>query len=123
VPINANMASAGEERRRWQRHPFTVPVRVTIEKLRDVTLVDTRACEMNDGGITICAKAQLSIGTQVEIEFTAPSFDFPLTLRGVVRDAAGNRYGVEFLVTTAAENEHLVLFGEILRSQVGCSEA
>jgi hypothetical protein len=115
MPTNANSDSAGEEQRRWQRYQFTVPVRVTIEQPRHATLVDTRACEMNDGGITICAKAELSIGAQLEIRFMPPSFDFPLTLRGVVRDAAKDRYGVEFLVTSAAEKEHLMIFGEILR--------
>ena len=114
---------AAPEGRRWQRCQLTVPVRLRIEKAQDAALMDTRGCQMNDGGIAIYATAELSIGTQVEIEFTPPSFDFPLTLRGVVRNGAKNQYGVEFLETSAAEKEHLILFGEILRCQVGYPKA
>jgi len=85
--------------------------------------MDTRACQMNNGGIAIYTNAELSIGTQAKIEFAPLSFDFPLTLRGVVGNRAGNRYGVEFLETTAAEKEHLILFAEILRSKAGFVDA
>jgi PilZ domain len=123
MSITANIDDVSEERRRWHRYQFAVPVRVTIEKPRDATLVDTRACEMNDGGITIYAKAELSIGTEAKIEFAPASFDFPLTLKGVVRNRAGGQYGVEFLVTSAAENEHLTIFREILRSKAASPDA
>jgi len=110
-------------RRRWRRYHVAAPVRVTIEKPRHATLVDTRAYEMNDGGIAIRTNAELSIGTQAKIEFAPPSFDCALTLRGVVRNRAGSQYGVEFLVTSAAEKQHLILFQEILRTEVGCLDA
>ncbi|MFI5118262.1 MAG: PilZ domain-containing protein [Terriglobales bacterium] len=122
MPTNTNIDDA-TKRRRCHRFQFTAPLRLRIEKAQDGTLTDTRGCQMNDGGIAIYANAELSIGTQVEIEFTPPSFDFPLTLRGVVRNRTGNQYGVEFLETSAAEKEHLVLFGEILRSKAGCFDA
>jgi hypothetical protein len=67
--------------------------------------------------------AELSIGTQTKIEFAPLSFDFPLTLRGVVRNRAGNKYGVEFLETSAAQNEHLTIFREILHSKLGRTDA
>jgi len=123
MPTNANIEDATAERRRWHRYQFMVPLRLRIERGLDATLMTTHACHMNDGGIAIYTSAELSIGTQVGIEFTPPSFDFPLTLRGVVRNRAGNQYGVAFLVTSAAEQEHLILFGEILRSKAGCFDA
>jgi len=85
--------------------------------------MDARACQMNDGGIAMYTNADLSIGTQAKIEFAALSFGFPLTLRGVVRNRAGNQYGLEFLETSAAEKEHLILFGELLRNKARCFHA
>ena len=119
----ANFDDPSATMRRWRRYPFTVPVRVTIELPRHATLMDTRACQVNDGGIAMYTNAELSIGTQAEIKFTPAAFDFPLTLRGVVRNHAGGQYGVEFLVTSAAENEHLTIFREILHSKVESPDA
>ena len=128
MPTNTNIDGATiddatAERRRWRRYQFAAPVRVTIEKPRHTAPMDTHACHMNDGGIAIHTNTELSIGTQAKIEFALLSFDFPLTLRGVVRNRAGNQYGVEFLETTAAEREHLILFSEILRCKAGCFDA
>jgi hypothetical protein len=105
-------------RRRWQRFHFEAPIRITIERPRRNILMDTCAYEMNDGGIAIHTNANLRIGTKAKIEFAPSSFDFPLTLRGVVCNHAGRQYGVEFIETSAAEKEHLILFGEILHSKV-----
>ena len=107
-------------RRRWRRYHFAAPVRVTIEKPRPTTLQDSRANEMNDGGIAIQTNAELSLGTQATIEFVPSSFGLPLTLRGVVCNRSGKQYGVEFLVTSAAEKEHLLLFQKLLHTKVGC---
>ena len=123
MTTNVNAGDRGGETRRWKRYPLTVPVQVTIEEPRHATLVNTRASHMNDGGIAMYTKAELSVGTQAEIEFTPAAFDFPLTLRGVVRNRAGNEYGVEFLVTSAAENEHLAIFREILHSKAQTPDA
>jgi len=120
---NANIDQAAAERRRWRRYHFAAPVRVTIEKPRHTTPMNTRACHMNDGGIAIYANALLNIGTQVGIEFTPPSFDCHLRLVGIVRNCAGGHYGVECLVTSAAEKQHLILFQQILRTKVGCLDA
>jgi len=74
---------------------------------------------MNPGGIDFFADTDLAIGDKVEIELT----DYQLTLRGMIRDRTGNRYGVEFLATSAEENEQLELFRQILSSKLGCLDA
>lgn len=117
------MTKIDDASRRWRRYRLTVPIQVTIEEPRHTTLVDTRTCQVNDGGIAMCTNAELSIGTQAEIEFMPASFDFPLTLRGVVRNRCGKQYGVEFVETSAAEKEHLILFQEILRTKTGSLNA
>lgn len=123
MATKAKLKLANAQDRRWRRYSLTVPIHVTIEKPRHATLADTRACQVNDGGIALCTKAELSIGTQAEIQFTPAAFDFPLTLRGVVRNRAGGQYGVEFLATSAAENEHLIIFREILHNKQECANA
>jgi len=74
---------------------------------------------MNPGGIGFFADTDLAIGDEVEIELT----DYQLRLRGVIRDRTGNRYGVEFLVTSAEESEQLELFRQNLSSSLGCMDA
>jgi hypothetical protein len=88
-----------------------VPVRVTIEKARQVNVINSRGCEVNAGGLAFSADTNLAIGDEAEIAVT----DFCLTLRGIVRDQAGNQYGVKFLATSAEEAEQLALFRQILR--------
>jgi hypothetical protein len=107
------------EKRRWRRLHFTVPVRVTLEKSRHISVINSRGSQVNPGGIAFFADTDLAIGDEVEITLT----DYHLTLRGVVRNRAGNQYGVEFLATSAEEGEQLGLFREILRSKVGSLDA
>ena len=96
-----------------------VPVRITLDKSRDDTVITSHGCQMNPGGIGFFADTELAIGDEVEIEL----MDYQLTLRGEIRDRADNQYGVEFLATNAEENEQLGLFRQILSSKLGCLEA
>ena len=114
---------ASERRRRWRRYHFTVPVRVTIEKLLRVSVISSRSSQMNDGGLTVYADTELTIGDEADLEFTPPHFDRALKLRGVVRNHKGNFYGVEFLATSATERDQLACFREILRTKVGRLDA
>ena len=111
------------KKRRWRRYHFDALLGVTIKKPTHATVRGARGSAMNEGGIALHADRELSIGTQLEIEFTFPHFDRPLRLRGVIRNRAGNCYGVEFLVGSAAEQEQLAIFRQILRSKVGCLDA
>ena len=63
-----------------------MPVRVTVEKSRHVSVI-SRGSEVNAGGLAFSADTDLAIGDEAEIAVT----DFRLTLRGVVRDQAGNQ--------------------------------
>ena len=114
MTTEAKIDNATAERRRWRRYHFAVPIRVTIEKPQHATLENARGWRMNDGGLAVYADTELSIGDQAEIEFTPPHFDPAVTLRGVIRNRAGNLYGVEFLATRAVEKEQLGLFRKIL---------
>jgi PilZ domain len=119
MATNAEFATISLNKRRWRRLHFTVPVRVALGKSRHGTVINSRGCQMNPGGIGFFADSDLAIGDEVEIELT----DYQLTLRGVIRDYTGYRYGVEFLATNAEENEQLELYRRILSSKLGCLDA
>jgi hypothetical protein len=103
-----------EERRRWHRSQFTVPVRVRIKKARETTLMNTHCSQMNDGGLAVYADTELPIGEEAEIEFT----DYHLTVRGAVRNRAGDLYGMEFLAASNTERTQLSLLRKILHIKV-----
>jgi len=115
MATNAKFAATSLNKRRWRRVHFTVPVRVTLDKSRHSTVINSRGCQMNPGGIGFFADTDLAIGDEVEITLT----DYQLTLRGVIRDRADNRYGVEFLAASAEESEQLGLFRQNLSSKLG----
>jgi hypothetical protein len=114
MATEAKTDTASPEKRRWRRFHFAVPVRVTIEKPQHLTLTDARGWRMNNGGTAVYVDTELSIGSEAEIAFTPPHFYPPVTLRGVIRNREGDLYGVEFLAKSAADNEELALFRQIL---------
>ena len=114
MATEAQTDKAAPKRRRWRRYHFAVPVQVTIEKPQHVTLTDGRGWRMNNGGTAVYTNTELSIGSEAEIAFTPPHFYPPVTLRGVIRNRAGDLYGVEFLAKSAAEKKQLALFRQVL---------
>jgi hypothetical protein len=112
---NTGITTGLTETRRWRRFQFTLPVRVTIEKCRQVSVMNSRGSQINAGGLALFADTDLAVGDEAEIEVA----DYRLTLRGVVRNRAGDQYGVKFLATSADEAEQLGLFRQILCRKVG----
>ena len=123
MPTKDEVAQKGSETRRWRRYHLLVPVRVTIEKFLDVSVIDSLSFQMNDGGLEVCTDTALTIGDKADLEFKPPHFDCALTLRGVVRSNKGNFYGLEFLATSATERDQLACYREILRTKTGCTDA
>lgn len=101
--------------RRWRRFDFDWPVRVTVEKFRQSSVLTSRGSQINGGGLALLADPELAVGDEAEIQLT----EHDLRLRGIVRNQAGNHYGVKFIATTAEEAEHLALFRQLLTSKVG----
>jgi len=101
--------------RRWRRYQVTVPIRVSVEKSRHVSVINSRGSQLNAGGLAFFADADLEIGDEVEIALK----DYDLTLRGVIRNRANTQYGVKFLATSPDEAEQLGLFRQNLSSRMG----
>ncbi len=90
-------------RRRWERHPFDVPLRVEVDHSTDKAAVDGRGVRLSQGGICLFAAANLQVGSHVKVEFRNPRTDEPVRVRGKVRNRSVYLYGVEFL---SEEFEH-----------------
>lgn len=83
-------------RRRWERHPFDAHLRVVVDHSTDKTVVDGRGVRLSEGGICLFAAANLSVGSQVKVEFKNPRTAEPVRVRGKVRNRTVYLYGVEF---------------------------
>jgi hypothetical protein len=104
------------EVRRWHRFRFDVPVRLILRRdARDLEFAG-RGTGMNEGGIGLYVEAPLHAGDQVQVEFTPPYAGLTVRVRGRVRHADGNRYGVEFLAADNAEQQEVELFRRMLRA-------
>jgi len=106
------------DKRRWRRVHFTVPVLVTLGKSYPVGVIRSRGSLMNPGGISFSANCDLAIGEEVEVAF----MEYQLSLRGVIRNRAGDQYGVEFLAANAEQNQQLGRFRQILSDRLGCRD-
>jgi hypothetical protein len=108
------LQNASADARRWHRFPFDVPVRVLLRSDARELQFTGRGTGMNEGGIGIALDmdaAPLRVGSQVQVEFTPPYAALTLRVRGEVRHAAGNCYGVEFL-----SDAEVGLFRRMLRA-------
>ena len=84
-------------RRRWERQPFDVPLRVVVDQSTEKTIVHARGVRLSEGGICLFAAANLPIGSHIKVEFTNPRTDESIRVRGKIRNRTVYLYGVEFL--------------------------
>jgi hypothetical protein len=77
----------------------------TDEKVR---YIDGRGNELNEGGMTVNAGVELDLGELVDVEFTPPYTGEPIRARAAVRNRNGYRYGLEFMMESPEDCEHVV---------------
>jgi PilZ domain len=91
-------------RRRSIRYHLDVPLRV-IQHTKDATLLrDGRGTEISECGMRVMVGMELSVGEQVEIEFTPPDSE-PIRVASTVRNRKGYRYGCEFIGESLGEHK------------------
>ncbi|HTW30917.1 MAG TPA: PilZ domain-containing protein [Candidatus Sulfotelmatobacter sp.] len=81
-------------KRRWDRLPVDMMVRVITSKGSEKTVVQGRGTEMSEGGMMLYAGILLNPGDELEIEFDIPT---PSRLPAIVRSRNGFCFGLEFL--------------------------
>src|SRR5580765_1326534 len=84
-------------KRRSIRYKLDVPLRVILHKEDATLLRDGRGTEISEFGMCVMVGMELSLGIELEIEFTLPFSGEPIRVAGAVRNRDGYRYGCEFI--------------------------
>ncbi len=86
-------------KRRWDRLPVDLPVRVVTSKGFSTTVIEGRGTELSAGGMVLYAGALLSPGDLLEVEFEMP---MPSRMPAIVRSRNGFCFGLEFITPLPA---------------------
>jgi hypothetical protein len=91
--------SGSDQKRRWDRMPVDLNVRVVTSKGFSTTVVQGRGTELSQGGMMLYAGILLNPGDLLEIEF-----DTPVNSRvpAIVRSRDGYCFGLEFITPLPA---------------------
>lgn len=86
--------SGSDQKRRWDRMPVDLNVRVVTSKGFSTTVVPGRGTELSQGGMMLYAGILLNVGDLLEVEF-----DTPVNSRvpAIVRSRDGYCFGLEFI--------------------------
>lgn len=88
------MMSASPVARRWPRLEVNLPVRAGFLEVASGPLVEGRALQMSERGMSLCAGIPFNLNDRVQIEFAISS---NARITGIVRNRNGFCFGVEFL--------------------------
>jgi hypothetical protein len=91
-----------KNRRHSHRQWVSVPVLIRNGGSR----IDGLSINISEGGIYLFAAANLSLGTQIEIEFRPPASKELVRACGTVRRRALYLYGIEFLLSDETASTH-----------------
>jgi hypothetical protein len=104
--------STTDQRRRFPRYKFDVPVTITTRGAKKIL---ARGTELNEGGLTVYGEAELSLGDELRVEFKPPFSNSAVNLAVVVRNRTGNRYGTEFVCRNSVERQEIALLRTIVK--------
>ena len=86
------------EVRRWARYKIDVRIKITVKTAPGVTTaMYGHGSDISEGGMVACIPIALRIGAKVQLELTFPGATNAVTLRAVVRNSDGFRFGLEFV--------------------------
>jgi PilZ domain len=109
----------GEENLAVRWHPrfrLDTPVCLIVGMPDKVLLVNARLRDMSEDGGAVFAAVELTMDSEVQIEYT-PSFNRgPVRVRAVVRNRRGYIYGLEFLPRDGVEEQILLTLKAMLLS-------
>ena len=91
--------SDATNKRRWDRMPVDMAVRVITSKGLSTTVVEGRGTEMSQGGMVLYAGILLNPGDLLEIEFDTPVHS---RIPAIVRSRNGFCFGLEFIAPLPA---------------------
>ncbi len=99
VQVMMDAMSDATNKRRWDRMPVDMSVRVITSKGLSTTVVEGRGTEMSQGGMVLYAGILLNPGDLLEIEFDSPVHS---RIPAIVRSRNGFCFGLEFIAPLPA---------------------
>ena len=116
IEIVAGLSPTYENRRRSIRYKLDVPLRVILHKQDTALIREGRGTELSERGMCVMAGVELSIGKEVEIEFTLPYSGEPIRVSAAVRNRDGYRYGCEFITDGLGERKDVTRLRQALQT-------
>jgi hypothetical protein len=93
--VQKQTTASDPKTRRWGRYKVEVRVKVV---LANRGAVYGQGSDISEGGMALFIPTELEVGQTIKAELTLPYCREKVGLRGVIRNRAGFRYGVEFSV-------------------------
>ena len=90
------MIQIAKDRRRWVRHKFYAPVRISCEHANHSSIVEGRCLMLSEGGMSLFVAANVPVGTRVKIDFITAASDHGISVEGTIRNRMVYLYGVEY---------------------------
>jgi PilZ domain len=81
------------ERRRYFRHPAPIPVTVLIKNMPEVRC---HSVNIGEGGMALSTAVLLSVGEEVQIQFTLPGPEIRFSVKSTVCWLKSGQFGVRF---------------------------
>lgn len=83
--------------RRYPRYDFDTEIKATVLTLKGQEVMKGRSLNLNEGGMGGAFIAGWDVGTQVNLQFSVPTSNGPLLVKGVIRNRTSHSYGFEFV--------------------------
>ena len=90
------MLQTAKDRRRWVRHKFYAPVRISCEQANHSSIIEGRCLMLSEGGMSLFVAANVPVGTRVKIDFITAASDHGISVEGTIRNRMVYLYGVEY---------------------------
>jgi c-di-GMP-binding flagellar brake protein YcgR len=104
--------TASHKPRRYRRFPLDA--RVSVSRSGQRYPLYGRTLGISEAGISALLAADLEVGQNVHLEFALPSNRKTLTVRAIVRNRSGARYGFEFLTLSEEQRQAISNFREFM---------
>ncbi len=95
------------DKRKFERTSVDIRIRVSAEAGGKAQNTYGRGHDVGEGGMAVYVPLELTDGQEIRVEFELPAARFRFGLRAIVRNAAGYRYGLEFLHLSRKESDEL----------------
>jgi CheY-like chemotaxis protein len=92
------------ERRRYFRHPASIPVTILIKNMPEVRC---HCVNISEGGMALSTFVLLRLGEEVQIQFTLPGHEIPFSVKSTVCWLKSGHLGVRFVSLSSEHKSEL----------------